>query len=132
MKTAAIRPSPMRQLTIVAVLAATLGFAGGAGAHHSFAMFDKTTTISVEGTVKEFQWTNPHPWIEVLVATPNGPVLYNVEGGTLRMLRGLGWTFDTLKPGDKVTIVMNPLRSGEAGGSLVSATLPDGRTLNAS
>jgi Family of unknown function (DUF6152) len=109
--------------------AGALGFAGVAGAHHSYAMFDMTKTISFEGTVKEFQWTNPHAWIEVIVSTPDGPKQYSVEANNLRVLAGAGWKFNTLKPGDKVSIEMHPLRDGRTGGSLASATLPDGRKL---
>jgi hypothetical protein len=115
----------------VAVLAGVLGMSRLAVAHHSFAMFDMAKTVTVDGTVKQFQWTNPHVWIEVLVATPDGPKQYSIEGTAIRVLKGAGWTFKSLEPGDKVTVVMNPLRSGEAGGSLVSVKLQDGRMLSA-
>jgi hypothetical protein len=120
----------MRRTTGVAVLLVALGIAGVAQAHHSYAMFDRTKTISLDGTVKEFQWTNPHAWIEVVVATSDGPKQYSIEGNNPRVLSRAGWTFNTLKPGDKVTIVMNPLHDGALGGSMVSAKLPDGRTLS--
>jgi hypothetical protein len=118
-----------RKVALATVLAGALGFAGVAGAHHSYAMFDMSKTVTFEGTVKEFQWTNPHAWIEVLVSTPEGPKQYSLEGNNLRVLTGAGWKFNTLKAGDKVTIEMHPLRDGRAGGSLASATLPDGRKL---
>lgn len=104
---------------------------GGAPAlaHHSFSMFDMGKTATIEGTVKEFQWTNPHAWIEVMVATPEGEKQFSIEGHNVRVLTGAGWKFNTLKPGDKVTIVMNPLRNGASGGALVSVVLADGRTL---
>jgi hypothetical protein len=95
-------------------------------------MFDFDKTVSIDGTVKDFQWTNPHVWIDVIVESPEGPKQYGVEGFAIPVLKGAGWTFNTLKPGDKVTIVLNPLRSGALGGSLVSATLPDGKTLGTS
>ena len=113
-----------------AALAGAFGFAGVAEAHHSYAMFDTTQTITIDGTVKEFQWTNPHIWIEVVVSTPEGPKQYSIEGRNILFLKGIGWKFNTLKPGDKVTIVMSPLRNGALGGALLSATLEDGRTLN--
>jgi Family of unknown function (DUF6152) len=119
-----------RRTAGVAILLMALGIAGAAQAHHSYAMFDRTKTISLDGTVKEFQWTNPHAWIEVVVETSDGPKQYSVEGNNPRVLSRAGWTFNTLKPGDKVTIVMNPLRDGALGGSMVSAKLPDGRTLS--
>jgi hypothetical protein len=65
----------------------------------------------------------------VIVATPEGPKQYSIEGHNVRVLTGAGWKFNTLKPGDKVTVVMNPLRNGASGGSLFSAKLADGRTL---
>jgi hypothetical protein len=114
---------------LAAVCAAALGFTAAARAHHSYAMFDMTQTVTIEGTVKDFQWTNPHGWIELLVATPNGPKQYSIEGNNLRVLTSVGWKFNTLKAGDKVTIEMHPLRDGRPGGSLVTATLEDGRKL---
>ncbi|MGC1458092.1 MAG: DUF6152 family protein [Steroidobacteraceae bacterium] len=115
--------------TLVAVLAGALGLVGVAEAHHSFAMFDFQKTVTIQGTVKDFQWTMPHVWIDVIVQTSDGPTQYGVEALAIPILKGAGWTFNTLKPGDKVTIVLNPLRSGAPGGSLVSAELPDGRIL---
>ncbi len=93
-------------------------------------MFDMTKTTTIEGTVKEFQWTNPHAWIEVMVVTPEGPKQYSIETRQPPRAEGAGWKFNRLKPGDKVTVVMNPLRNGTPGGALVSATLADGRMLS--
>lgn len=124
------RLSPGRKAALAAVLAGALGFAGVAGAHHSYAMFDMTKTLTLDGTVKDFQWTNPHAWIEVIVSTPEGPKQYSVEGNNLRVLGGAGWKFNTLKAGDKVIIQIHPLRDGRRGGTLESAKLPDGRTLS--
>ncbi len=118
-----------RQTALAAILAGTLGIAGVAGAHHSYAMFDMTKTVAFEGTVKEYQWTNPHAFIEVMASTPEGPKQYSIEGNNLRVMANAGWKFNTLKPGDKVTVEMHPLRNGEPGGSLATVKLPDGRTL---
>ena len=119
-----------RQAVLAAIVAGALGIAGVAGAHHSFAMFDMTKTATIEGTVKDFQWTNPHVWIEMMVDTPAGPKQYSIETVNLHVLKRSGWKFNTLKPGDKVTLVMNPFRSGGPGGALVSAKLADGSTLS--
>jgi Family of unknown function (DUF6152) len=119
-------------LALLALFLAAISLSTVAGAHHSFAMFDFDKTVSIDGTVKDFQWTNPHVWIDVIVESPDGPKQYGVEGFAIPVLKGAGWTFNTLKPGDKVTIVLNPLRSGALGGSLVSAKLPDGKTLGTS
>ena len=124
-----IRFSLGRQVAFAAILAGALGFAGVAGAHHSYAMFDLKKTVSFEGTVKEFQWTNPHAWIEVMVDTPEGPKQYSIELNNLRNLSNSGWKFNTLKPGDKVSVDVHPMRNGKRGGSLATIKIPDGRTL---
>jgi Family of unknown function (DUF6152) len=125
-----IRRSLSRKATLAAVLAGAFGIAGVARAHHSFAMFDQSETTTLEATVKEFQWTNPHAWIEVMASTPEGPKQYSIEGHNTFVLTSAGWKFNTLRPGDKVRVVMNPLRNGAPGGWLVSVTLSDGRTLS--
>jgi hypothetical protein len=125
-----VGPSMGCRRTLAAALAMSLALAGVASAHHSYAMFDMRKTTTLEGSVKDFQWTNPHAWIEVVVLTPEGLKHYSIEANNLRVLGSAGWRFNTLKPGDKVTVVANPLRSGALGGSLVSVKLPDGRVLN--
>jgi len=99
--------------------------AAPAFAHHSFAMFDNQKTVSVEGTVKDFQYTNPHSWIQLLVIDPKtGSVVeWSIEGGALNALAREGWTRQSLKPGDKATVVVHPLKSGAIGGSLVSVSV---------
>ena len=104
--------------------------AGMAFAHHSFAMFDMSKTVTVAGSVTSFEWTNPHVYIEVDAAGENGATKHwSVELGSPSILQQSGWKFSTLKPGSKVTLVINPLRSGEAGGFLNQATLADGTVL---
>ncbi len=99
-------------------------------AHHSFAMFDRTRTIEVTGTVKEFQWTNPHVWIQLWVPDAAGKqVEYGFEANAVRSLTQAGWTRRTFNPGDKIKIVYNPLRAGGNGGAFVTATLADGTVL---
>jgi hypothetical protein len=129
--TANVRPRlrHARTATLAMIVAVTLGASSSTWAHHSFSMFDTTQTVSLEGTVKEFQWTNPHVWVELIVETPAGLKQYSIEAFNVRTMRDAGWRYDTLNPGDKITLVMNPLRSGAAGGSFVSAKLPDGRTM---
>lgn len=110
---------------------AAVGLAGEASAHHSFAMFDQNKQVSLVGTVKEFQFTNPHAFIEIITPNPDGgaPTEYSVELNSPNNLRRQGWKRDSLKPGDHATVVMNPLRDGKHGGLFVSATLPDGKVL---
>jgi hypothetical protein len=96
-------------------------------AHHSFAMFDQTKQVSLQGTVREFQWTNPHAFIQLDV--PNaagGSDVWSVELNSPNNLKRQGWRSSLLKPGDKVTVVINPLREDKRGGLFVSVTLADG------
>jgi len=114
-----------RQLVL---LCASLAVASAAWAHHSFAMFDKEVTI--EGTVNEFQWTNPHCWLQVMVPDGKGGTQeWSFEMGAMGMLARTGWKSTTLKPTHKVTVVMNPLKSGASSGRLLKVTLPDGRVM---
>ena len=99
-------------------------------AHHSPAAFDRTKEVKLVGTVKEFRWQNPHTWIEVIVPDEKGKdVLWGVELTSPTYLIRAGWKSNIIKPGDKVTVVVNPLKSGEFGGIFVSMTLADGRKL---
>ena len=105
--------------------------AGTAAAHHSFAMYDASMIVTVDGTVVSFQWTNPHVVIG-LMAPPLGggaPTLWTVELTSPGNLTRGGWTRTTLKPGDKARVQLNPWRDGRPGGGFVQMTLPDGRVL---
>jgi hypothetical protein len=111
-------------------LAAALIVAAPAFAHHSFAMFDRQKEVILKGTVKEFQWTNPHSFIEIETPDEKGAaVSYSIEMNSPNNLTRQGWKSTALKPGDKVTLVMNPLRDGSHGGLFVSVMLPDGKVL---
>lgn len=99
-------------------------------AHHSFAMFDTAKRLTMSGTVTGFEWTNPHVYIEIDVPDEKGVVRHwSVELGSPSILMQAGWKFSDVKVNDKITVVLNPLRSGEAGGLLVTATVRDGRVL---
>jgi hypothetical protein len=99
-------------------------------AHHSPAAFDRTKEVTLVGTVKEFRWQNPHTWIEVNVPDPTTKkdILWGVELTSPTYLVRAGWKSNLIKPGDKVTVVVNPVRSGEPSGIFRSLTLADGRT----
>lgn len=100
------------------------------GAHHSFAIFNRDVQITLTGTVKAFQWTNPHVFIQLMVKNAEGvDEEWSIEGASPNMLFRSGWTNQSFKPGDKVTIVANPLRDGKPGANFVFAQLPDGKTL---
>ena len=113
------------------VMTAGLLGSGPALAHHSFAMFDMSTTKAVSGAVTDFQWTNPHTWIWLNAPTAAGGVeLWGVEGMSPNFLERRGWSKTTLKVGDKVTVFIHPLKDGGKGGSFVKITLPDGKEMN--
>jgi hypothetical protein len=118
---------------IAAVAGATLVVAPDAQAHHSYAMFDMQATKTITGTVKDFEWTNPHTWLWVYVTNASGAQeQWGIEGMSPNFLGRRGWSRSTLKPGDKVTLDSHPLRTGERGGSFVSATLPNGKVMKMS
>jgi len=99
-------------------------------AHHAPAIFDQTRTIVVDGTVTEFVWQNPHSWIRMDVVGADGKTTnWSIEMNPPTYLIRGGWRSNTLKPGDQISVVANPLRSGEPGGKFVAVTLPDGRVL---
>jgi hypothetical protein len=121
----------VKKYSMVVLAACMLAGAGIAMAHHSFAMFDTTATVTLTGSVTEFQWTNPHAYIELDVPESNGTGKqhWTIELGSPSILQQSGWKFKDLKFGDKVTATINPLRSHQPGGLLVQVTLPDGRVL---
>ncbi len=102
-----------------------------AQAHHSAAMFDKTKTFTLTGTVRVLQWTSPHCWIQILAPADSGaaPAEWSIEmGAPFELYRG-GWRPTILKPGDKITVVANPTRDGSKGGLFVSAADADGKPI---
>lgn len=118
----------VRSFAVAGIAAALL--AGPAFAHHSFAMFDSTKNVTLEGTVKGFDWTNPHMWLYVMVPQPNGQAMeYPLEMMAVQGAVKLGWKPDSVKAGDKVTFEFHPLRDGHPGGQLISVVLPDGKKL---
>jgi Family of unknown function (DUF6152) len=102
-------------------------YAVPASAHHSFAMFDAEKTTALEGTIKEFQWTNPHSWILLMVSNAQGqPEQWAIELGGPSALARQGWAPQTLTPGMNVKTMIHPLRDGSNGGQYMAVTLPDG------
>ena len=99
-------------------------------AHHSPIVFDRTKQVTILGTVTEFRWGNPHSWIHIDVADKDGKVgNWAVEMDPASHLSREGWRSSTLKPGDKISVVVFPLRNDEKGGQYISVTLPDGTKL---
>ncbi len=120
-----------RAIGVGAALA--LALASPALAHHSFAMFDRSKPLSWTGTVEQYQWENPHTHIILMV--PNSAAdkrtvgRWDIESAATNILIRQGWSNSTLKPGDKVTVVGYPLKSGAKGAALFYAITPDGRKL---
>jgi hypothetical protein len=101
-------------------------------AHHSFAMFDANQTVTAAGTVKDFQWGNPHVWLDVFLLQPDGTSKsVSLELTGISGLVHAGWKPVTLKPADRVKVTYHPLRDGSAGGQLIQVVTPDGQVLKA-
>ena len=99
-------------------------------AHHSFAMFDANAKVTLDGTVKEFQWTNPHAWIMLTVAKDGqAEQQYAIEMNGPSGLARQGWRPKTLTPGMPVSVTIHPLRDGTNGGQFMELTMPDGTVL---
>jgi Family of unknown function (DUF6152) len=127
--------SRIRQGLGAIILAATAAASWPVFAHHSFALYDRTKTLTLKGTVKTFQWTNPHCVVWVLVQPEGGgePQEWSIETTSPGVLTRGGWTRNSIKPGDRVSVEFSPLRDGSHGGGLNSVTLLDtGQKLSAS
>ena len=122
----------MRTIAQRNVALATLALlASSAFAHHSSAMFDDKKSVTLAGSVKAFQFTNPHCWIQLLVESAQGPVEWSVEMGSPSQLFKGGWKPGTLKTGDRIVVVIHPTRDGSSAGLYVSATTEDGKPIGA-
>ena len=116
--------------TVLAAAAGALAIALPASAHHSTAMFEWGKEKKITGTVKEFQWTNPHTWTVFLVDDgKGGQEEWGLEGMSPNYLGRNGWTKASLKAGEKVDMVIYPLRDGRKGGFTVAVTFADGHTI---
>jgi hypothetical protein len=111
-------------------LLAALNAPAFAYAHHSTAMFEPEKRVTLTGAVKDFQWTNPHAWIQVVVTAADGTSAdWSFECGSPNTLSRQGWKPSTLKPGDAITVVANPMKDGTHAGLMYTVTLADGRVL---
>ncbi len=112
--------------------AALLVVAAPVFAHHSFAMFDNTKKVTMQGVVKEFQWTNPHSWLQVQIKNDKGETHeWALQALSPNVLRRMGWKRNSLQPGDAIVVVFNPARDGSHAGNLVSVTMANGQTIGA-
>ena len=116
--------------TVLAAIGGAL-IATSALAHHSFAMFDATKTITITGTIRSLEWVNPHVWMWIDVPDgKGGSAVYGLETGGTGMLRRMELPREKFKKGDKVVMQLHPLKNGENGGEWVSGTLGDGTKLD--
>ena len=113
----------------------TVGFAGiaiamysvSAFAHHSFSMFDGDKKLTRTGTVKDFEWTNPHSWLRIMVTDAQGQAKqWDIEMVAPGVLAKQGWIPKTIRPGMNVTAIIHPLKDGSLGGQFMAVKLPDG------
>ena len=112
------------------LIAAALTIAAPAVAHHSASMFDDTKVLELKGTVKELQWANPHIWLQVIVDEKGKKTEWSLEGGSPNSLSRQGWRATTFKPGDAVTVRLNPMKDGTPAGSFIGAKFDtDGKTI---
>jgi uncharacterized protein DUF6152 len=121
----------MRAMSLAGFLvlpAGALFLSTAASAHHSFAMFDNTKTVTVAGTVKDVAYANPHVWVNLVVMNDkNLPATWGMEGGNLGGLYRMGWHKDSVKTGDKIRMDIHPMKDGSPGGQILRVTMEDGR-----
>ena len=105
--------------------------AAPAAAHHSFAIFDRTKLLTLQGVARKVEYGNPHIFLFVEVPTADGHTkLWSIECGGVNYMNSLGWKVNTIKPGDAVTVIVNPLRDGQPGGTLQKMTLSNGAVID--
>ena len=121
----------MKRLGIAVLTLAALATAQTASAHHSGAMFDGAKTLTVTGTVKDFDWGNPHAWIHVMAPgqKDSAMALWTIECSTINIIARKGWKANSLKPGDKVSMVVRPAKDGSNEGLILNVKLANGSTL---
>ncbi|MEN5149580.1 DUF6152 family protein [Pseudomonas orientalis] len=113
-----------RQGLCLLTLIACSALPPAASAHHSFALFDQTQTLTIKGVVERFAWTNPH--ITIYVDAPGPPAQrFKIETGSVNALKRTGWTADSIKAGDNAEVSFKPLKNGEPGGLLVEIKIGD-------
>ena len=119
-----------RVLNLILIAIAAMLTASSTLAHHSFAMFDQSKTVTLQGTVKDFRWSNPHVFIQLLVKNDAGvEEEWSIEMTSPEHLVRVGWRPGTLKPGDKVTLNIHPMHDGSKGGQYLSGIGSDGLPL---
>ncbi len=120
----------LQSLWVVLLLSSLPGLTPQAFAHHSFAMYNNTQQMKFTGKVTRFDWTNPHVYIEMTASQADGSTKkWTIECANISILGRIGWTFNMIKVGDQITVIVAPLNSGQPGALLKQVTLPDGRKM---
>jgi uncharacterized protein DUF6152 len=119
----------LKAISLAAI--AVAAFTAPVVAHHSFAMFDETKTVTLSGTVKEFEWTNPHAWLRVTVTDEKTgkSVLWAYELSSPARLITMGMSANSVKFGDVVSVTFHPMKDGTRAGRFLGATLPNGKVI---
>jgi hypothetical protein len=124
---------PIRANWAVAGLTVALTFGVGAApalAHHSFGMYDMSASSQIEGTVNRLEWSNPHSWLFVVVASPDGgQATYGFEMSSVGEMVRRGWTKTSVMPGDKIKVTFHPIRDGRPAGYMMSVVTADGKSI---
>jgi hypothetical protein len=124
------KPTKASAAKALVLASGLLAIAVPASAHHAFNMFALDQNVSVAGTVKDYQFKMPHVWFYLVVPAKDGKTEeWGFECHSPNLVARKGWTLNTLKPGDKVTVMMHPMRDGSRAGSVAYITLADGKTL---
>ena len=98
-----------------------------AAAHHSGAGFESDKVVELSGTIKEFQFKNPHTWIQIMVQDPSGKTTeWSLEWGSPNSLGRQGYRPSTFPAGAKVTVRLNPMKNGSPAGGFIAAKFADG------
>ena len=120
----------MARRTGLSSIALVIAMTASALAHHSFAVYDHTRTVTIRGTVTKFQWTNPHGFIEMDIIQNDGTVKhFTVELTSINMMQRVGWRSNMIKAGDKIQVVGAPLLNGDPVALGLEVVLADGKTM---
>jgi hypothetical protein len=120
---------PVYSIVLVIAILFVLVSVEPAGAHHSGAGFDSTRVVEIKGTIKEFQFKNPHTWIQILVDEGGKTTEWSLEWGSPNQLGRMGYRPTTFPAGAKVTVRLNPVRNGTPAGGFIAAKLEDGTVI---
>lgn len=122
----------MKRMKVILLVLIGIGSAAiGCQAHHSTASFDTAHPVVATGTVKDFRWGNPHAWLDLMVPNDQGGAdEWQIEGPSVVMLSRNGWKPDSLKPGEKIHVLMARRKDGGHGGSFMQITREDGEVLS--